>query len=159
MERLNPATGKPWKYGEVAPDGRIFLAYRRKSRINKDGTYQMNWLSPEAWEKRKKSCAEAASRKQKENAAIIRAEKLKRGCECCGYNEFHFALDFDHIDPKEKVRDIARMHTTNIETLLNEIAKCQVLCAVCHRVKTHDTKAFEKMCKKRKELDDQRFNA
>ena len=51
MERVNPTTGQPWKYGEIGLDGRIFLAYRRKSRINKDGTYQMNWLSPESWKK------------------------------------------------------------------------------------------------------------
>ena len=148
MERLNPATGQPWKYGEVAPDGRIFLAYRRKSRINKDGTYSMNWLSPKAWEKRKKSCAEAAKRIQKKNAEYIKTEKLKRGCECCGYKEFHFALDFDHINPKEKIRDIAKMHTTNEKTLFAEIAKCQVLCAICHRVKTNDVHAFEELCRK-----------
>ena len=53
MERVNPTTGQPWKYGEIGLDGRIFLAYRRKSRINKDGTYQMNWLSQESWKKRK----------------------------------------------------------------------------------------------------------
>lgn len=152
MERLNPATGEPWKYGEVAPDGRIFLAYRRKSRINKDGTYQMNWLSPDAWEKRKKSCSEAASRKQKINAKIIKEEKLRRGCECCGYKEFHFALDFDHIDPKEKSRDIAKMHTASIETLIAEMSKCQVLCAICHRVKTHDIEAFKILCEKNKGL-------
>lgn len=154
MERLNPATGRPWKYGEIALDGRIFLCYRRKSRINKDGTYSMNWLSPEAWEKRKKSCAEAASKKQKENAEIIKQEKLKRGCECCGYNEFHFALDFDHINPNDKIRDIAKMHTTNKKTLMAEMDKCQVLCAVCHRVKTHDIEAFKLLCERNKKLDD-----
>jgi hypothetical protein len=142
MERLNPATNKPWKYGEVASDGRIFLAYRKKSRINKDGTYQMNWLSPKAWEKRKKSCAKAASNKQKINAQIIKEEKLKRGCECCGYNFHHSALDFDHIDPKQKIRDIAKMHTTSFKLLYAEMAKCQVLCANCHRIKTHDPETF-----------------
>jgi hypothetical protein len=74
MERLNPETGKPWKYGEIGPDGRIFLAYRRKSRINKDGTFQMNWLTPEAWAKREISCREAAKRSQKRNAKIIKDE-------------------------------------------------------------------------------------
>jgi len=142
MERLNPATGKPWKYGEMGPDGRIFLCYRRKSRINKDGTFQMNWLTPEAWAKRGVSCREAAKRSQKRNAKIIKDEKLKRGCKKCGYKAHHAALDFDYIDPKNKVRDIAKMHTTNIKTLKEEIEKCQVLCANCHRIKTYEQRSF-----------------
>jgi hypothetical protein len=143
MERLNLETGKPWKYGEVAPDGRIFLAYRRKSRINKDGTFQMNWLTPEAWARREVSCRNAAKRTQKRNVKIIHEEKLKRGCECCGYSAHACALDFDHLDPTTKTRDIAKMHTTSLSTLAKEIKKCQVLCANCHRIKTHDPEAFE----------------
>ena len=142
MERLNPSTGQPWKYGEIGPDGRIFLAYRRKSRINKDGTFQMNWLTPEAWAKRAISCKEAAKRSQKRNAKIIKEEKLKRGCQQCGYKVHHAALDFDHIDPKTKCRDIAKMHTTNTKTLRQEIEKCQVLCANCHRIKTYDQRSY-----------------
>ena len=145
MERLNPKTGKPWKYGEVALDGRIFLAYRRKSRINKDGTFQMNWLTPEAWVKREESCRNAAQRTQKRNVALIHAEKLKRGCACCGYNTYACALDFDHLDPTTKIRDIAKMHTTSIEKLNKEMEKCQVLCANCHRIKTHNSKAFTQL--------------
>lgn len=145
MERLNPETGQPWKYGEVGPDGRIFLCYRRKSRINKDGTYQMNWLTPEAWERRSKSCKDASRRSQRRNVKIIHEEKLKRGCECCGYSEFACALDFDHIDPKTKTRGIAKMHTTSISKLKNEMSKCRVLCANCHRIKTHDPDSFEKL--------------
>ena len=98
----------------------------------------MNWLSPEAWAKREVSCREAAKRSQKRNAKIIKEEKLKRGCEKCGYNKHHAALDFDHLDPTKKRRDIAKMHTTNIASLKAEIEKCQVLCANCHRIKTYE---------------------
>ena len=143
MERINPATGNPWKYGEVGLDGRIFLAYRRKSRINKDGTFQMNWLKPEAWAKREISCRQAAKNTQQRNVTIIHEEKLKRGCACCGYSDHAAALDFDHIDPKTKVRDIAQMHTVSVEKLKLEISKCQVLCANCHRIKTHDPDKFK----------------
>jgi hypothetical protein len=147
MERVNPATGNPWKYGEVASDGRIFLAYRRKSRINKDGTFQMNWLTPEAWAKREISCRQAAKNTQQRNSAIIKEEKLKQGCICCGYKKHASALDFDHIDPNLKLRDIAKMHTTSIGKLKIEMKKCQVLCANCHRIKTHDFEAFSQMLK------------
>ena len=145
MERINTATGNPWKYGEVAPDGRIFLAYRRKSRVNKDGIFQMNWLTPEAWAKRNESCKQAAKNTQKRNVAIIQEEKLKRGCACCGYVGHAAALDFDHLDPKTKIRDIAQMHTVNIQKLKLEMDKCQVLCANCHRIKTHDPAQFKEL--------------
>jgi 5-methylcytosine-specific restriction endonuclease McrA len=142
MERINPATGNPWKYGETDPDGRIFLAYRRKSRINKDGTFQMNWLTPEAWAKRALSCKQAAKNTQKRNVAIIQEEKLRKGCARCGYVEHAAALDFDHLDSKTKVRDISKMHTVSIQKLKLEMNKCQVLCANCHRIKTHDLDNF-----------------
>lgn len=145
MERLNPETNEPWKYGEVGPDGRIFLAYRRKSRINKDGTYQMNWLSPESWEKRKQYYKKEVKEKHDKNIKIIHEEKLKRGCVCCGYRESPYALDFDHLDPCSKISGVSRMSTRNIQKIKEEIEKCQVLCANCHRIKTHDLILFNKL--------------
>jgi hypothetical protein len=150
MERVNPETGKPWKYGEVGSDGRIFLAYRKKSRINKDGTYQMNWLSPESWKKRKEYYKKDVKERHSKNIKIIQEEKLKRGCACCGYRENAFALDFDHLDPNSKVEGVSRMSSRNIKKIKEEILKCQVLCANCHRIKTHDTETFNKLFVKHK---------
>ena len=146
MERINPKTGQPWKHGEIGPDGRIFLAYRRKSRINKDGTYQMNWLSPESWKKRKEYYKRSVKDTYNKNIKFIHKEKLKRGCACCGYKLSAYALDFDHIDPSTKVYDIAKMATRRLDKIQEEIKKCQVLCANCHRVKTNDPSAFISLC-------------
>jgi hypothetical protein len=143
MERVNPQTGFPWQYGDVGPDGRIFLAYRRKSRINKDGTYQMNWLSPESWKKRKEYYKQSVKEKHNANIKIIQEEKLNRGCACCGYKENPYALDFDHLDPKSKIEGVSRMSSRNTERVKEEMAKCQVLCANCHRIKTHDPECFK----------------
>jgi hypothetical protein len=148
MERVNPKTGQPWKYGEIGLDGRIFLAYRRKSRINKDGTYQMNWLSPESWKKRKEYYKQTVKETYSINIKLIHNEKLKRGCACCGYNASAYALDFDHIDASTKICDVARMATRNLDKIQKEIAKCQVLCANCHRIKTNDPPAFATLCLK-----------
>jgi hypothetical protein len=150
MERTNPATGEPWKYGEIGPDGRVFLAYRRKSRINKDGTYQMNWLSPESWEKRKQYYKKDVRERHSKNIKIIHEEKLKQGCVCCGYKESAYALDFDHLDPNSKIEGVSRMSSRNIQKIKEEILKCQVLCANCHRIKTHDLNTFNNLCAKNK---------
>lgn len=68
----------------------------------------------------------------KKRALLIKyKESLK--CQQCGEN--HSAcLDFHHRNPDEKEFNIA--HSTggcSIETIMNEIVKCDVLCANCHR--------------------------
>lgn len=50
MERINPETGKPFKRGDVREDGYIFISYKSKAPLRKDGTYKELWLSPEAFD-------------------------------------------------------------------------------------------------------------
>jgi len=58
-------------------------------------------------------------------------------CVKCGETD-PILLDFDHIDPHTKTRNISeyRHGTWSIKSLEKEIAKCQILCANCHRRKT-----------------------
>ena len=65
--------------------------------------------------------------------AIATAIKLDSGCVDCGYNTYPEALDFDHIGD-DKLCDVSKCH--NEAQLLAEIAKCEVVCANCHRVRT-----------------------
>jgi 5-methylcytosine-specific restriction endonuclease McrA len=60
-----------------------------------------------------------------------------KSCEFCGYTDYR-ALEFDHIDPKTKTIGISKAvsDTWSWENILNEIEKCQILCANCHKVKT-----------------------
>ena len=82
----------------------------------------------------------ATPKKQKErqdaNVEWLGEIKQQTGCEICGYNEHPHALQFDHIDPKEKKFSIGTFRCCSRETLLKEIAKCRVLCANCHAVHT-----------------------
>lgn len=45
MKRLNPATGLPFKYGNIREDGFIFKQYCT-TRFNKDGTFVELWHHP-----------------------------------------------------------------------------------------------------------------
>ena len=47
-------------------------------------------------------------------------------------------MDFDHVTG-EKLDDICgmRMRTVSREAIRAEIEKCEVLCANCHRARTH----------------------
>lgn len=55
-------------------------------------------------------------------------------CIVCGYNRCLSALDFHHINPQDKKFGLAqRVSTTINQQTLDEIAKCVLLCANCHR--------------------------
>ena len=62
---------------------------------------------------------------------IIRA--LGSKCAICGYNRCPSAMDVHHIDPKEKDFAIATNTNRAYEQMSNEIRKCVLLCANCHR--------------------------
>ena len=56
-------------------------------------------------------------------------------CMRCGYNKNLAALDFHHRDPNTKKFqiDIRAFSNTNLDTLREELDKCDLLCANCHR--------------------------
>ena len=58
-------------------------------------------------------------------------------CSKCPESDWR-CLDFHHKDPNEKefCISIGRNKGLSIESLLKEIAKCDVLCANCHRKET-----------------------
>ena len=59
-------------------------------------------------------------------------------CKDCDKKYDPVCMDFDHLDPSEKVAAIAVMVRNNlsIDTIKKEIEKCEVVCANCHRLRT-----------------------
>jgi hypothetical protein len=63
--------------------------------------------------------------------------KSSLSCEKCG--ESHPAcLDFHHRDPSTKELTVARALLISKKRVLEEIEKCDVLCANCHRKVHYD---------------------
>lgn len=58
-------------------------------------------------------------------------------CVDCGEDDF-LALDFDHIDRNDKVMNISKMVRAqfSLTKIKEEISKCEVRCANCHRKRT-----------------------
>lgn len=58
----------------------------------------------------------------------------QQGCSCCGMRDIE-CLDFHHLNPAEKRKTIAVMtqNGTAMRVLVQEVAKCILLCANCHR--------------------------
>ena len=78
--------------------------------------------------------AEGRRRRKADLRAWLRMYKASLVCATCGENH-PAALDFHHSDPSEKELSIgeATGYGWARAKLLDEIAKCEVLCANCHR--------------------------
>lgn len=74
---------------------------------------------------------------------IRRAQILEyfRGkyCANCGITDVR-VLDFDHIDRSSKSFAISKALTDGLSwgKIIDEIGKCQILCANCHRIRTSE---------------------
>ncbi len=84
-------------------------------------------------------------RKAKKRNIIVKQETvqylakylLSHPCIDCGEKDI-CVLEFDHIDRTEKLLEVATMvkRKWSIQSLKNEVKKCVVRCANCHRRKT-----------------------
>lgn len=54
-------------------------------------------------------------------------------CAICGYDKCRTALEFHHLDPNEKDFTLATNANIATEKALEEIKKCILVCANCHR--------------------------
>jgi hypothetical protein len=58
------------------------------------------------------------------------------GCSDCGYNGAAEALDFDRRPGEIKTFNITKGRTFGWGLILDEISKCDLVCANCHRIRT-----------------------
>ena len=58
-------------------------------------------------------------------------------CKDCGAQYHPFAMDFDHVRGK-KIKDVGKLVGQGYakKTILTEIDKCDIVCAICHRLRT-----------------------
>lgn len=94
------------------------------------------WKNPESSERRKQNNLKRRS----EQLNFIRNYKLEKGCSICGFKGHFAALQFDHLDLKEKSFNVSRGHLNSMNKIMEEISKCRVLCANCHSVHTFNQK-------------------
>lgn len=56
-------------------------------------------------------------------------------CVDCGQSYPYYCMDFDHARGEKKF-EISRASGANAKKLLEELVKCDVVCAICHRKRT-----------------------
>ena len=76
--------------------------------------------------------SEYSARRRKRNTAYVQGYLSTHPCVLCGYSGP--ARHFHHRDPELKKASVGRMvnQGANLERIAEEIAKCDVLCCVCH---------------------------
>ncbi len=72
----------------------------------------------------------------------VRQMKEASPCSDCGKRYPYYVMDFDHLKSKEHNISFL-MATGRIGALKKEIKKCEVVCANCHRLRSH--KRLEQM--------------
>ena len=74
--------------------------------------------------------------KRMEAKRFVNSYKLRYGCSRCGSNGNPAALDFHHIVPSSKLYNVSEMVARGmpLENIWDEMRKCIVLCANCHRI-------------------------
>lgn len=78
-----------------------------------------------------------ARRRAAQVRRFIDSVKMERGCIDCGYRGHPAALDFDHV---RGVKTLLVSFSKSIAQAEREIAKCEVRCANCHRIRTWERK-------------------
>lgn len=84
---------------------------------------------------------ERKQRYREERQKFIEEIKKNRSCVDCGKIYSPWVMDFDHRDGETKVASISWLalhNTSNIEIIKNEMLKCDLVCANCHRQRTHE---------------------
>lgn len=82
--------------------------------------------------------AAAVSRRRRKIKRIL-VEEAGGTCVDCGYTGPPFMFDFDHRDPSTKTHTLgaAMAKINSLAACRAEAVKCDLVCAMCHRMRTH----------------------
>ena len=79
-------------------------------------------------------------------AQYLRDLKTKSACIDCGINYPYYVMDFDHVRGQKHANVMELVSTLSKKRIDLEIAKCEIVCSNCHRIRTH----MRRMAKKGK---------
>jgi len=79
----------------------------------------------------------ATKRHMDKRRALLDSHKAKP-CADCGIQYPPYVMDFDHLDATQKSLVLSSGYRRNLEVVLAEIEKCDVVCSNCHRIRTHE---------------------
>lgn len=82
---------------------------------------------------------ERQRRARRNKAEVIQKIKEESPCQDCGRRYPYYVMDFDHKPGVQKFASVSTMVSLrySMEAIMEEIKKCDLVCANCHRIRTH----------------------
>ena len=110
-----------------------------KNRTTEEQKEKQRTWSKTHYNNNKESYLARNAKKKAEIKSYIVQYKEYRGCMDCGGKYPSYVLDLDHRDPSKKSFTPSHLYRTNSwNKMMIELEKCDVVCANCHRIRTHD---------------------
>ena len=82
----------------------------------------------------------------KQKASLTRyIQKIKTDNPCldCKISYPYYVMDFDHVRGRKHKNVMELIPTLSKKIIDEEIAKCEIVCSNCHRIRTHDRKTVK----------------
>ncbi len=121
----------------------IFMAHKDPARRKE---YHAKYMREVWYPKNKERHIKSVRRNKDQVAAFIEGYKRDRSCVDCGFSgkQFPYVLDFDHRKDSGKKFNIGSWsHSVlSIKAIMEEIEKCELVCANCHRIRTFSEERF-----------------
>ena len=107
--------------------------------------YHAKYMKEVWYPKNKEKHISYVRRNKNRVTEFIEQYKRAHSCADCGFSgrEFPYVLDFDHVDSNavKKFNIGSWSHTVlSIEAIKQEMQKCELVCANCHRKRTFSKK-------------------
>ena len=117
------------------PDGARHNQCKECQRIKARAHYKNN----------RKSYLDRIKPEQRELRAWLFEQKVGP-CQDCGGQFKPWQMDFDHRDPVQKTMEVSAMVGKRMskDRILTEIAKCDLICANCHRDRTYRRQRWDR---------------
>lgn len=90
-------------------------------------------LKAKSWRAKNKDYVVQKQREDKRKRKLWAIEYLGGQCTACAQKFHPSVYEFHHKDPSTKDRDPSKMLQLSMERLTEELDKCILLCANCHR--------------------------
>ena len=97
--------------------------------------YQRQWYERNR-DRHIRAVNELRQARRTRNRDIMRQAK-SHPCADCGQSFPPYVMDFDHVRGDKAANVSAMVSSATTADLLREIAKCDVVCSNCHRIRTH----------------------
>lgn len=90
------------------------------------------------WLNRSKEHIAKRLERERQNKQWMADYKRTHPCTDCGELFHPAAMQFDHLPENSKLKALSEMAAYGLATIQAEIAKCELVCANCHAVRTYN---------------------